>query len=86
MLSNDLNSILYYLDERNGLDEGISDIQVANLYVRIEDCMNQAKQLENVVMPNSATLDPKDLKGNVVPLLIGRRHIPTSQEDDGGVA
>lgn len=86
MLSNDLNSILYYLDEHNGLDEGMTDVDVANLYVRIENCMNQAKQLENVVMPNNATLDPSTLKGNVVPLLIGRRHIPTPLDDDGGVA
>lgn len=81
MLSNDLHSILYYLDDRAELNA----CELEKLTIRLEQCRNDAKQLEQAITPNVVTLHPNDLNGNVVPLHVARRRTPTSS-NDGGVA
>lgn len=81
MLSNDLLSVLYYLDDRTALNGS----ELEKLTIRLEQCRNDAKQLEQAITPNVVTLHPSELKGNVVPLHVARRRTP-SPNNDGDIA
>ena len=81
MLSRNLLSIEYYLDDRTELNA--SDIE--KLIIRIEQCREDAKQLERAITPNVATLHPNDLNGNVAPLHVARRRTP-EPNNDGDIA